>query len=500
MELYNTKTRKLEDFKPLNEKEIKVYYCGPTVYNYAHIWNLRTFVFEDIVVKTLRFLWNNVKTVMNITDVDDKTIKDSQVANEDLKSFTEKYTKIFLDDINKLWIDKADEIVPVTTLIPEMVRMINTMLKRKNAYLSDDWSIYFDVKSYKKYWKFSNLDISWMKSGARVDSDEYAKETAADFVLWKAWKKEDWVNYWEEEFEIPSTNLPLPKGVPEGGGIITLKWRPGWHIECSACNIKYFGPQIDIHMWGVDLIFPHHQNEIAQSESCTRKEFSKYWLHSGHLMVDWKKMSKSLGNFYTLKDLEEKFGDTPKSLLYRAIRLSFMNAKYSSQVDFTFDKLEANFNTIKSIDETLKLVNREILAWEKKLVWISKAFRESMQEYMQEYVYHLEDDFNIPEALTVLFAFSKFVNTWIRENEFSLEELKSIIDMFKNLNEVLWIFDFHILEKTEEIPDEIKQKLEQRNKAKFDKNFELADKIRDEITKAWYKIIDSKEGSILEKI
>jgi cysteinyl-tRNA synthetase len=298
MQLYNTKTRKIEKFKPLSDRKVKVYSCGPTVYNYAHIWNLRTYVFEDIVVRTLRFLWYNVNYIMNITDVEDKTIRDSQAAWENLKDFTEKYTKIFLEDIDKLNILKPDLIIPITTLIPEMVRMINTLLKRGNAYLWDDWSIYFDIKTFKKYWEFANLDMKNLKDWARVNSDEYDKESTSDFVLWKAWKESDWENFWEEEFEVSW------KEVVEK---IILKGRPWWHIECSACNIKYFGQQIDIHMWWIDLIFPHHQNEIAQTESCTHKAFSKYWLHSGHLMVDWKKMAKSAGNFYRLIDLEEKY-------------------------------------------------------------------------------------------------------------------------------------------------------------------------------------------------
>lgn len=487
MEIFNTKTRKKEIFKPLSQREVKVYYCGPTVYNYAHIWNLRAYVFEDIVIKSLKFLWYNVKTVMNITDVDDKTIRDSQKVWEDLISFTKKYTQIFLDDISKLWIDKADEIVPVTSLIPEMVRMINTMLKRKNAYLSEDNSIYFDVKSFKKYWRLANLDLSWIKAWARVDNDEYDKESASDFVLWKAWKQEDWENFWIEEFEVDWKK-------------IKLKWRPGWHIECSACNMKYFWAQIDIHMWWVDLIFPHHQNEIAQTESCTRKEFAKYWIHSWHLMVDSKKMSKSLWNFYTLKDLEEKFNDVNKKQLYRAIRLSFINAKYASQVDFTFDKLQANINTINSIDELLKLVNREIELWEKDLVWISRDFRDYMQELSQEYMSNLEDDFNIPEALATFFHFTKYINTQIRDKNLSIQELKSIIDMCKTFNQVLWIFDFNILEKKENIPVLILEKLEKRNIAKKEKNFELADKLRDELLNSWYKIIDNRDWSYLEKI
>jgi len=189
MELYNTKTRKLEKFKPLSDRELKIYYCGPTVYNYAHIWNLRTFVFEDIVVKTMKFIWYNVKTTMNLTDVDDKTIRDSIALWTNLKTFTEKYTKSFLEDIAKLWIEKADNVVPVTTLIPEMVRMIRTMLNRKNAYLWDDGSIYLGVKTFRKYWRSANLDMKGLKEWARVDNDEYDKDSASDFVLWKSWKK-----------------------------------------------------------------------------------------------------------------------------------------------------------------------------------------------------------------------------------------------------------------------------------------------------------------------
>lgn len=487
MLINNTKTRKIEEFKPLSSREVKVYYCGPTVYNYAHIWNLRTFVFEDIVVRTLRFLGYNVKTVMNITDVDDKTIRDSIAAWEDLISFTQKYTKIFIEDIKKLNIVPADEIVPVTTLIPEMVRMIQTMINRKNSYLWEDWSIYFDVKTFKKYWNLAWIDMCncGLQHWARVNSDEYDKENVADFVLWKAWKESDWENFWNEKFTI-------------NGNEVILKWRPGWHIECSACNMKYFGAQIDIHMWGVDLIFPHHQNEIAQSESCTRKEFSKYWLHSGHLMVDGKKMAKSANNFYRLKDLEEKYSDIKPSVLYRAIRLSFMNAKYNSEVNFTFDKIESNITVINSIDELIKNINREIENSD-NLAIVSRDFRETMQDYIHEYMYHLEDDFNIPEALAVMHNFIKFLNTGIREKLFSVSELNSALDMFKTFNQVLGIIDFDIV-VFDEIPSEILSKLEERNTAKKSKNFELADKLRDELISLWYKIVDTRDGSFLEKI
>lgn len=487
MQINNTKTRKIEDFKPLSSREVKVYYCGPTVYNYAHIWNLKTYIVEDVVVKTLRFLWYNTKTVMNITDVDDKTIRDSQAAWEKLWDFTKKYTDIFLSDLKKLNITPADEIVPVTTLIPEMVRMIQTMVNRKNAYLWEDGSIYFDVKTYKKYWNLAWIDMCnhWLKAWARVDNDEYDKDNVADFVLWKSWKKEDWENFWEEEFDINWKK-------------IILKWRPGWHIECSACNMKYFGSQIDIHMWWVDLIFPHHQNEIAQTESCTRKEFSKYWLHSGHITVDGKKMSKSANNFYTIKDLEEKYSHLKSSVLYRALRLSFLNAKYNSQVDFSFDKLEANINVINSVDEVIKSINREIENSD-NLAMVSRDFRETMQDYIAEYMYYIEDDFNMPEALVVFHNFIKFTNTWIREWLFSVPELSSILDMFRTFDQILSIIDFEVI-STDEIPEDIQKLFEKRNNAKKDKDFSLADSLRDELIEKWYKIVDTKDASFLEKI
>ncbi len=487
MELFNTKTRKKEEFKPLKQDAIKVYYCGPTVYNNAHIGNLRTYVFCDIVVRSLKFLWNNVDSVMNITDVDDKTIRDSQAAWEKLWDFTQKYTKIFLEDIEKLNIIPADKVVPVTTLIPEMVRMIQTMLNRKNAYLAEDGSIYFDVKSYKKYGKFANLDFSGMKSSVRIDNDEYEKDAAADFVLWKAYKSEDGENFWEEEFEVKSEK-------------ITLKWRPGWHIECSACNIKHHGPQIDIHMGGCDLVFPHHQNEIAQTEACTRKEFAKYWLHSGHLTVDGKKMSKSANNFYTLDDLEKKYSHVKSWDLFRAIRLGFMNGKYSDSVDFSFEKIEANLNTIKKVDETLKTLSRSIDAGEKDVFGISRNFRDEMQIVVSEYMARIEDDFNMPEAIAEFHSFIKFVNTGVADKTFSLEEEMALMDMFETFNDVLAIVDFSIIELEEETPAEILELLEKRNQAKADKDFETADTLRDELLAQGYKIIDSREGSYVEQV
>lgn len=507
MKINNTKTRKLEEFKPLSSREVKVYYCWPTVYNYAHIWNLRAYVFEDIVVRTLRFLWYNVKTTMNITDVDDKTIRDSQVQGESLKDFTEKYTKIFLDDIKKLNVIPADNIVPVTTLMTEMTRMINTMLKRKNAYLSEDGSIYFDISTSKNYWELANLDKANLKAWARVDNDEYEKDNVSDFVLWKSWKESDWPNFWQEIFFIPK-NEKFKSSSLQNENVeileeselevkVKIKGRPGWHIECSACNMKYFWPQIDIHMWWVDNIFPHHQNEIAQTESCTHKEFVKYWLHWEHLTVDWKKMSKSANNFFTLKDLEEKYSQIPQKTLFRAIRLSYISGKYSTRIDFSFKKLETNFWIINSFDEVLKNISRE--KTDEKGQIPSREFSEQMQIFLSDFIDNLEDDFNTPEVLAVLFEVIKFINIWLREKNFNNSELDSLIDLLKTFDQVLWIFDFSVLEKSE-IPGEIQEIFNQRNIYKKEKNFTESDKLREDLLQKWYKIIDNKEGSYLEKL
>ena len=486
LNIHNTKTRKKESFKPLKQDKVRVYSCGPTVYNYAHIWNLRTFVFEDVVIRTLKFLGYRLHTVMNITDVEDKTIRDSMAAWESLKDFTERFTQEFLRDTRKLSILDYDEVVPVTTVIPEMVRMIQTMLNRKNAYLADDGSIYFKVSSFKNYWKFANLDMKSLRSTWRVDNDEYDKENIGDFALWKAWDEKDWENYWEETFVIDWKD-------------VVVKWRPGWHIECSACAMKTHGKQIDIHMGWVDLIFPHHQNEIAQTESCTGKEFSKYWLHSGHLMVDGKKMSKSLGNFYTLRDIEEKYKHIDEKLLHRAVRLWFIAGKYSESVDFSFDKLEANLNTLGRMDEMVKSVWRALESSEEKWVW--RDFREYMQELIGVYMEKLQDDFNIPDALAVFFEFQKFINTGISDGAFSKEEILSIIDMLRSMNEVFAFINLDLLEWDDaEIPAELLEKLDARNAAKAEKNYELADSIRDELSEAGYKIIDDRSGSRIEKI
>ena len=482
MHIYNTLTREKEQFKPLKDDIVKVYFCGPTPYNFAHIGNLKTYVWNDIIVRSLNFLWYKTKTVMNITDIDDKTIRESQFAWVSLLDFTQKFSDAFFQDIEKLSVEKADIVSPISEVIPEMIRMIQTLLNRGHAYIADDKSIYFKVSSFKKYGKLANLDMNGMKESVRVNNDEYEKDQAADFALWKAWSEADWENSWDWTFTVDWNT-------------ITLLWRPGWHIECSACAMKFHGPQIDLHMGGIDNLFPHHQNEVAQTECCTRKTFSKYWAHHGHLTVDGQKMSKSKNNFYTLNNLEKKFSNVPKKLLYRAVRLNFINGKYRDSIDLSFEKIEANFNTLKKIDETL----RKLQAYKSELKWVSKDFSKQMQVVIQNFTLALKDDFNIPQALAWFFEFQKYVNSWLADWAFSEAERDAIFDMYKNFNQVLAIIDFETW-AVKEIPQEIQDKLSMRDFAKSEKNYELADQMRNEITSAGYKIIDEKQGSRVEKL
>ncbi len=546
LHIYNTLTRELERFKPLKQDEVKVYYCGPTPYNYAHIGNLRNYLMDDIVVRTLRFLWYKTKTVMNITDIDDKTIRDSQKSGKSLKEFTEFYANEFHTDCARLGIIPADTIAPISTLIPDMGLIIDGLIKKWYAYLADDGSIYYSVNKFKKYGQLAHLDMKGMISSVRIDNDEYDKEQVADFALWKAYDPtSDGENSWEIE-----VTIEWEKKI--------LKGRPGWHIECSACNMKFFGAQIDIHMGGCDLIFPHHQNEVAQTEAYTGKTFSKYWMHGGHLLVDNKKMSKSANNFYTLRDIVEKMnngsdvriqknsplikgdpaqreGDLasekippapfikgePKQeqLIYRWFRLMWLQNQYRENFNFTFDRLHAAINTIKWLDEMMKRLGRYMdgltgddpetewledvrertAKWRLKFHEISREFRDNQQSFIQEFIEKLEDDFDTLGAMTIVFEYQTYINTAIDDELFSLEECKSIIDFLKTWNEVLAIFDFDLLESNEVVPNEIIALLAERNEAKLQKNYKESDRIRDELDALGYKIIDEKNGARVER-
>jgi cysteinyl-tRNA synthetase len=317
LKLYNTLTRKKEAFKPIKKGKVGMYVCGPTIYSFAHIGNFRAYMSADILRRWLKFKGFGIKQIMNLTDVDDKTIRDSKRKGISLSKFTAKYSKIFFEDLDTLNIERAERYPKATDHIKEMAALVNALMKKGLAYRGKD-AIYYSIEKFKDYGKLAHLEKAQLKPGARVKQDEYDKEHAHDFALWKLWDKDDGNVFWNVEIG----------GKPSKG-------RPGWHIECSAMSMKYLGPTFDIHTGGVDLIFPHHQNEIAQSEGATGKPFVRYWLHNEHLLVNGEKMSKSAGNFYTLRDLIKKGHDA------MAIRYQLLATHYRQKLNLTDDALKA---------------------------------------------------------------------------------------------------------------------------------------------------------------
>lgn len=482
LQIHNTATRQLEPFRPLRQEIVRVYSCGPTPYNFAHIGNLRAYLFEDFVIRTLKFFGYKVSTVMNVTDIDDKTIRDSIKTGIPLVELTTKYTDTFKEDLAKLSILPADTVAPISTLIDEMVAIIQTLLDKGYAYASEDGSIYYSIAKFRKYGELAHLDMKGMKSGVRINTDEYEKDSVADFVLWKAYDvTTDGPNRWDATFRINGKEILFPG-------------RPGWHIECSACNYRFHGEQIDLHMGAIDNLFPHHQNELAQTEACTGKPFSQYWMHCGHLLVDNKKMAKSAGNFYTLREIIERMASVAKEAdVCRAFRFMALQTQYRENFNFTFDRLDSAIRTIFGFDETFKRLFRYPSIEGK----VRRDFRDRMQEYIQNFSAALENDISTAEALSVVFDFQSFINTGIDAGEFFRAEKSAIIDLLKTFNEVLAIFDFTLLEGSK-IPSEIQLLLEERNTAKSLKDFARSDALRDEITAKGYRIVDTKDGAFLE--
>ncbi len=357
-----------------------------------------------------------------------------------------------------------------------MVLIINGLLKKGYAYIAEDGSIYYSIKKFKHYGELAGLDMKGMKTSVRINNDEYDKESAADFALWKAYDAaSDGDNVWEGTFVVD--------GVEK-----TLKGRPGWHIECSACNLKYFGPQIDIHMGGVDNIFPHHQNEIAQTEAYTGKPFAKCWMHSGHLLVENKKMSKSAKNFYTFRDIIEKYPNVPKAKVARGFRLMALATRYRESFNFLFDRLEASIKTIEGFDALLLRLKRE----KTETGRVRRDFREFVQNAMADFIEFIEDDINTPEALASVHTFITHLNAVMDEETLREGEMAAVIDLLKSFDSVLGIFDFTLLD-TAEYPPEALELLAQRDEAKKAKDFTAADTARNAIEKLGYRVVDTKE-------
>ncbi len=404
---FNTLTRKKEIFKPLDSGKVKIYTCGPTVYDYAHIGNFRAFLFEDLLKRWLIHRGFKVAHVMNLTDIDDKTIKGSQKQQIPLGQFTDFYVQAFFEDIKALNIEPADVYPRATDHIAEMVTLIKTLMDKGYAYRGEDGSIYYAINKFPDYGKLSKIKTNELKAGARVKHDEYAKEEAQDFALWKAWTPEDGEVFWETE---------LGKG------------RPGWHIECSAMSMKYLGETFDIHCGGVDNMFPHHENEIAQSESATGKKFVNYWLHNEHLLVEGKKMAKRLGNFYTLRDLLAKNYD-PIS-----IRYLLMSTHYRQQFNFTFEGLES---AKKAVDRLRNFVRRlHDVDQGKDSKGTVAVFVEKLEACFGG---SMDDDLDIGTALASLFDFVREINNLLDENKVSKAEAAQVGALMMQIDEVLGV-------------------------------------------------------------
>ncbi len=472
---HNTLGNAVEEFQPLAPPQVRIYTCGPTVYDFAHIGNFRTFVFQDILRRHLRARGFEVHQVMNITDVDDRIIANAAAAGLSIRDYTEKFTQAFLDDMRALNLEAPEQTVRATDHIDDMVALIQRLQQKTFTYQSDG-SIYFSIKKFPHYGRLSKIDLGGIQPGARVDVDRYEKADARDFVLWKARKPGE--HFWD-------TSL--------GPG------RPGWHIECSAMSMKYLGETIDIHTGGVDLAFPHHENEIAQSEAATGKPFVRFWLHAEHLIVEGEKMSKSLGNFFTLRDLLAK-GHKPS-----AIRYLLAAVPYRRQLNFTFAGLQQAESSIKRIRQ---------LAWVLRQTRFpagsTPAIAERAARFSQEFLAALDDDLNTAEALAAVHTLVTDCNTAIQQGSFRAGDVRVIEKALEQFDSIFAVLtdDAEKLAGLKQEKDasyavdavvspsdaEIEKLIAERAQARARRDFKRSDQIRDELVKQGIVLEDTKDG------
>jgi cysteinyl-tRNA synthetase len=459
LRFYNTLTQEVEPFAPLHDNVVRMYTCGPTVYNYVHIGNLRTFTFQDILRRWLRARGYTLDHVMNITDVEDKIIRNAAAEHKSIGEYTAVYTQAFLEDCATLRLERPERLVKATEHIPEMVVAIEKLGDRGYTYVSEG-STYYRIANFPSYGKLSHNDFGGIRAGARVDVDEYDKADARDFVLWKAHKDGE----------------PAWPGGPLGTG------RPGWHIECSVMAMKYLGETLDIHTGGVDLTFPHHENEIAQSEALTGKPFVRFWLHAEHLSIEAQKMSKSLGNFYTLRDLIG-MGYAPES-----VRYLLASVPYRKKLNFTFDGLKAAATSIERLRnyklrlDTAKFAEGASERLIERTATAMKAFEEA-----------LDDDLNTAEALASAFEYIRDTNTAMDAGEFLAGNTAGAVDFLNRFDSV-----FDVLRSSasqEGLSDaEIDTLVAERTASKKARNFARADQIRTDLAAQGVILEDTKEG------
>ena len=461
---YNTLGRRPSQLETVVPGEVRMYTCGPTVYNTAHIGNLRTFLFEDVLRRSLQFLGWKVEQVMNLTDVDDKTIEGAAGAGVSLGEFTQPFIDSFFADLDRLHIQRAEHYPRATEHIAEMRQLIETLVEKGYAYESDG-SVFFRISEDEDYGKLSGFDLSQVRQGERVASDDYDKEDVRDFVLWKGAKQGE-----------PAWDSPWGPG------------RPGWHLECSAMGMKYLGESFDVHCGGVDNIFPHHENEIAQSESATGKPFVRTWIHAEHLIVDGEKMSKSLGNFHTLQDLVDQGADL------RALRYQLLSVHYRKKLNFTVDGLADAGAALKRLDE---MRFRLLHAAESEDV-ADSGVGTVCERLLQEFGDALANDLNTSEALAALFGFVREVNQSIDAERLAMGDRQSILDALARVDEVLGVLEADEWREAEEgglSDEEIDRLLVERREARESRDFARADEIRDRLTQQGLVLEDTPTGT-----
>jgi len=471
IQLHNTLAGKIEKFVPQKDGEVRMYTCGPTVYDYAHIGNYRTFVFQDILRRFLKLRGFKLNHVMNLTDVDDRIIANAAAAGKNIRDYTEKFVQAFFDDCKSLSIEAPEHWIRATDYIDDMVKLIQRLQQKTFTYPSEG-SIYYRIAKFPQYGKLSKIDLTGIQAGARVDNDRYEKESARDFALWKAPKPGE--HFWETSI---------------GPG------RPGWHIECSAMAMKYLGDTLDIHTGGIDLAFPHHENEIAQSEAATGKPFARYWLHAEHLLVEGEKMSKSLGNFYTLRDL---FG---KGYKPSALRFALASVPYRKQLNFTFDGLQ---QAASSVERLRNFADR--LKQGKFPAGKQKGMAARIAKAADEFDAGLSEDLNTARALAAVFDLVREANIAMDKGDFRQGDVAGVQDFLAAFDKVFAVMEDNDGEKLRVLgygrPEggpgdaEIDKLVAERNAAKKKRDFATADRIRKELADRGIIIEDAKDGSV----
>jgi cysteinyl-tRNA synthetase len=456
LRFFNTYSREIEEFAPISPPLVKMYTCGPTVYNHAHIGNFRAYVFEDLLQRHLETRGYKVHRVMNLTDVDDKTIRNSRAAGQGLEEFTHAFKEAFFQDIRTLRIQPAAEFPAATEprYIDKMIEMIRELENHGIAYQADDKSVYFRLSKFPDYGRLAHLNLDELRPTGRIRNDEYEKESIGDFALWKAWDEADGDVGWDS---------------PWGRG------RPGWHIECSAMATALLGPELDIHCGGVDNIFPHHEAEIAQSESCTGKKFVRYWMHCAHLMVQGQKMAKSVGNFYTLRDL------IAQGWTGREIRHALISVNYRLPLNFTFDGLTASRQALSRIDE-----------WVVRLTTLAGAENRASDHALAAstaFYDDLDHDLNLSGALGHLFVTIRESNLLMDKGDFSPADARALLNWWSRVNQIL-AFEPDAVPT----PADIQALLNARALARKNKYWAASDRLRDELAAKGWDVKDTKEG------